>query len=94
MLLDHWAFHSFVLKQNSCSSNTPVDQIEVVFAVVVDGVGVGVQVSGALGHQVFAVVGAECYGAVALPLQLEQGVRRSETIHTFQHIAGLLCSRI
>lgn len=52
-----------------------VNKIEVVFAVVVDGVGVGVQMSGALGHQVLAVVGAERHGAVALPLQLEQGIR-------------------
>lgn len=57
----------------------PVDEIEVVFAVVVDGVGIGVQVSGALGHQVLAVVGAERHRAIALPRQLEQGVGRSVT---------------
>lgn len=56
--------------------NPPVDKVEVIFAVVVDGVGVRVEVSRALGHQVLAVVGAEGDGAVALPIQLEQRVRR------------------
>lgn len=32
--------------------------------------------AGALGHEVLAVVGSERHGAVALPLQLEQRVRR------------------
>lgn len=63
-----------ILLNEIINHDQPVNEIEVIFAVVVDGVGVGVQVSRALGHEVLAVVGAEGHGAVALPVQLEQSV--------------------
>lgn len=60
---------------NKLYFHSPVDEIEVVLAVVVDRIRVCVEVAGAFGHHVLAVVGAEGYRPGALPFQFEQSVR-------------------
>ena len=59
--------HCFVL-------TWPVDQVEVVLGVFLDGVRVGVEVAGLLASHELAVVGPEGNGPVGMPDQLEQTV--------------------
>lgn len=53
-----------------------IDEVEIVFAILVDRVGGGVEVTRSLRHDVTAVVRAERQRTVTLPDQIEQGVGR------------------
>lgn len=68
-----------IITQYKITQKIPIDQIEVIFAVLIDSIRIRIKMTRAFRGNVFTIISTERHRTISLPLQIEQSIGRPET---------------